>query len=81
MSQPHVRYKVCGCGEWIMLVPTEATGKLMPLDSAPNDRGNVVVYQEGDGRWVAHVLRKDTPPPIGTLMMPHFATCKLRVER
>jgi hypothetical protein len=82
MPQLHLRYKTCACGERIVLVPTVAVegkpSKLMPLDVAPNDNGNVIVFQESGGRWVAQVRRRDTPDPIGTLMMPHFATCAAR---
>jgi len=73
----HVQSKTCGCGQRILLVPHEVSGKRIAIDNAPNERGNVIVYQDKSGRWVAHVLRKDTTPP----MMPHPATCKLMVAR
>jgi hypothetical protein len=64
------------------MVPHETSGKLMPLDTEPNDDGNVIVYQSQPyGRWVAHVIKQDVTPPVGTLMMPHFATCPSYVRK
>lgn len=61
------------CGEQIALVRTEK-GRVMPLDPEPNDEGNVIVTTDG-GKVVAHVTKKGGTPLIGTLFMPHFATC------
>jgi hypothetical protein len=76
------RYQTCrGCGRRIVLIPTDAKRKMMPLDVAPNEDGNVIVYQEGDGAWICHVHRADSPDPVGVRMMPHFATCEARNQR
>lgn len=63
------------CGRRVAFVKTAATGKLMPLDPQPNDDGNVFVTRNDAGQTLAVVLKKGETPPIGTLFMPHYATC------
>lgn len=61
------------CGQPYEFVPT-VTGRMMPIDLAPNAAGNIVIV---DG--TAEVLRKGDPRwdsiPATERRMSHFATC------
>jgi hypothetical protein len=54
-------------------------GKRMPLDVAPDERGNIVLEQvEGEVEEVAFVLageRLSAARGVETLYTSHFATC------
>lgn len=77
------------CRRRIMWVPTEATGRPMPLDAASNPEGNVRLIEHGGGiagsgappGWRARVLGPlerellRTEQPDAELWMPHHATC------
>lgn len=68
------------CLQPVMFVPTEATGKPMPLDPQQNGDGNVILLRPTlFGDQVAHVLTKDEitrgAHPDSPRYMSHFATC------
>jgi hypothetical protein len=57
------------------------TGKVMPIDAAPNDKGNVAIKVEPSGAlfgWVISEERPLLPSHVSAgyqLYMSHFATC------
>lgn len=58
------------------------TGKVMPVDPVPDDRGNVIARKVGTGQYIAGYVENlpsdgSTPvdPPGHVRLMPHFATC------
>lgn len=62
------------CGQPYEFVPT-ITGRMMPIDLAPNAAGNIVIL---DG--TADVLKKGDPRwesvPASERRMSHFASCQ-----
>lgn len=69
-GQPRCRH----CGHQVRYVSLN-TGKVMPVDLAPDEDGNVAAHLRG-GRLHGYVLRKDETPPTGwQRWMPHIATC------
>jgi hypothetical protein len=67
----------CGsCQQEIRWVTTE-NGRYMPLDPQPTKDGNVVkVASDAPNEALAHVLRKDEEPPVGTQRFTaHWVTC------
>jgi hypothetical protein len=73
------------CLQPVMFVATEATGKLMPLDTQQNGAGNVVLIRDLLGEQKVHVLTKDEiergAHPDLPRYMPHFATCLAGASR
>ena len=65
----------CGrCGRQIVWARTPQ-GRSMPLDPTPTPAGNAFAQYE-NGVLIVRVKTKDDPRPVGTPMMPHFATCR-----
>lgn len=62
------------CRAAIIWAKTEATGKAIPLDAAPNGAGNVTVRNRG-GVLVATVHGNGHVPDSAAVYMPHFSTC------
>lgn len=50
-------------------------GNAMPIDPAPNPRGNVFVSYE-NGKLIGRVRSKQDRRPRGVAFTPHFATCE-----
>ena len=51
---------------------TTSSGKKMPLDAAPNPRGNLVMDDAGN---VGPVPGEEGAPDLGKRYTSHFATC------
>lgn len=65
-----------GCGAPIWFAITTAGHRSMPLNARSDPAGNVAVYQDDTGTWLARVLGKNgKPDTFETLFLPHFATC------
>lgn len=75
MSRP----MCAACLQPIVFVPTEASGKPMPLDPEQDSDGNVVLIRDLLGEQRAHVLTKDELARGTYDDLPrwqsHFATC------
>lgn len=64
-----------GCGVGLRFVRVENSGRVMPVDPAPDEDGNVIARMVS-GVLTGHVLTKDEETPPGwQRYMPHFATC------
>lgn len=66
-----------GCGALIIWTTNVVTGKRMPVDAEPTERGNVVLVTGNDGPE-ARVLTRDElvrRPTTRGLYLSHFATC------
>ncbi|WP_375425968.1 hypothetical protein [uncultured Friedmanniella sp.] len=54
------------------------TGRVMPVDPVPDERGNVLAERARDGHLIRGLVRPvdqgDPAPPLKRYM-PHFATC------
>ena len=64
-----------GCGDLILWVTMEKSGKPKPLNAVPTDRGTVQRFRGDDGRWYGRVLTPIERLPVGRLYVSHFATC------
>lgn len=69
-----------GCGAAVTFVPTAATGKLMPLDRLPSERGNVRLDRTDWRRPTAVVLagaelEEAQRAAVEPLYLAHFVTC------
>lgn len=64
------------CGAQIRFVRMES-GKPMPCNPIPDDKGNVAALRRGDGQYVdGYAVSRNRPPQAGyTLFRPHFADC------
>lgn len=72
------RCQVCHAEIWWALT---CSGKRIPIDTVPTDRGNVVIERRSGDLVEVRVLGKNTPrPPDQPVYMPHFATCKRRLR-
>lgn len=66
------------CGRPITFVRNTKGGKLIPVEAAPDEDGNVAARTVA-GNLHGHVLRKGEEPPHGWLRyMPHHAICEIR---
>lgn len=65
-----------GCQEPIRFVRLD-TGKLIPVNPAPNPAGNVAARLSG-GRLYGFVISRDKQPGLGHSLRftPHYATCE-----
>lgn len=66
-----------GCGALIIWTTNVVTGKRMPVDAEPTEKGNVVLVTGNDGPE-ARVLTRDElvrRPTTRGLYLSHFATC------
>jgi len=55
-----------------------STGARMPVDAAPSEDGNVILFPTVDHKWVAMVLSKDEAVRLDVKRerhKSHFATC------
>jgi hypothetical protein len=69
------------CGQHIQFVPTEATGRLLPIDPFPQDGGNVLLRKGATGGIVARVLNRleaTQQARAHPLYKAHQATCPAR---
>lgn len=61
------------CGARILWARSASTGRAMPLDPMPSERGNITLAQGPRGETIARVVpRADGGPG---LYVSHFATC------
>lgn len=68
------------CARPIVFVRNTKGGKLIPVEAAPDDDGNVVARRVA-GDLHGHVLRKGEEPPHGWLRyMPHAAICEIQTR-
>lgn len=77
-SQPTICRRP-GCRRQIRFVQTK-NDKWMPVDAAPDPKGNVAVYVDETGTWRGRVLGDATPHRWEKIYMPHVATCAARQE-
>jgi len=71
-----VRFGQCKCGAQTVTVTTPDR-KRRVLDRGPNDDGDVIAYQQPDGRWTVEQVRPDL---VGVRMRRHDCT-QSRPER
>lgn len=61
----------------ITFVRISNTGRVLPVDPAPDEDGNVFARMVG-GSLAGHVRTKDEHLPAGwSVFMPHHATCQI----
>lgn len=68
----------CGkCQRQVLWAKTER-GKWIPLDPAPDPKGNQAAWQDSDGTWKTRQVGPASDPPWDweKPFMPHAATCK-----
>lgn len=69
------------CGRPIVFVRMTTGGKLLPVEAAPDEDGNVVAKRVA-GNLHGHVLKKDEEPPHGfTRYLAHYAICAALMSR
>lgn len=79
------------CSDPIRFVTNTETGKRIPVDPVPDESGNVLAKAQqirattGEvtgTELVGHPRRKgEETPPGWALYMPHYATCRARIQR
>jgi hypothetical protein len=85
MGEPLHQPKACrSCGAAIFWAKNDATGRSMPVDAEPSEKGNVQLVDRG-GSVIAKVLGPEEARQVRdsnwalrgvhVLRMPHFATC------
>lgn len=65
------------CGVTITFVRM-LTGRIMPVDPVPDERGNVLAERARSGHLIHGLVRpidQDVPDPALRRYMPHWATC------
>lgn len=65
------------CSAPIVFVRMRSSGKPMPVDPIPDERGNIAALRAGKGQYVdGHYLHQGQAIADGEVqLMPHFATC------
>lgn len=68
------------CHTDVLWVTLSDSGKRMPVDPYPDDRGNVAIRKSPvPGEWTAYVVSHDRPPAPGwKVVRSHMATCPKR---
>jgi hypothetical protein len=67
--------KCRSCGAAIRWVVVAGSGKRMPLDAEPSERGNVRVAGNGEAHILDAVFAADARSAGVPLFLSHFATC------
>lgn len=78
MRKPYERFK-CSCGEEVIMVPNDHTGKLAPIETHRKDGGNIELEMPQSARDRATyriVDKRELAADPKPRFYNHWATCK-----
>jgi hypothetical protein len=76
IRRPPVRLSECKLCQAPIVFARLDTGKAIPLNPIPDQRGNVAVHMSGGNLYGFVVTRDRLPGPTDRRMVPHYATCE-----
>lgn len=69
------RCRQAGCGQAILWLPHETTGKTAPIDAEPVFGGNIELVVENEDTVGYRIVPKEERDPGRPLHKNHFVTC------